>query len=99
MSLLAVSGLSKRFGGVAANLAIAFDVAPGELVGVIARNGAGTATEFDLITGFTAPEAGDEGYDGRAVTGMRADEISRLGVARTCQKLRPFAEMTVLDNV
>ena len=99
MSLLAVRGLSKRFGGVAANRDISFDVAPGELVGIIGPNGAGKSTLFDLITGFTPPDAGEIRYDGRRIVGMRADEISRLGVARTFQKLRPFAEMTVLDNV
>jgi branched-chain amino acid transport system ATP-binding protein len=99
VTVLAVRGLSKRFGGVAANRNVSFDVAPGELVGIIGPNGAGKSTLFDLITGFTRPDAGDVRYDGRTITGMRPDEISRLGVARTFQKLRPFAEMTVLDNV
>ncbi len=99
MSLLAVAGLSKRFGGVAANRDVSFDVAPGELVGIIGPNGAGKSTLFDLITGFTPPDAGEVRLDGRRITGLRPDEISRLGVARTFQKLRPFGEMTVLDNV
>jgi branched-chain amino acid transport system ATP-binding protein len=99
VSLLAVAGLSKRFGGVAANRDVSFDVAPGELVGIIGPNGAGKSTLFDLITGFTPPDAGEVRLDGRRITGLRPDEISRLGVARTFQKLRPFGEMTVLDNV
>jgi branched-chain amino acid transport system ATP-binding protein len=99
VSLLSVAGLSKRFGGVAANRDVSFDVAPGELVGIIGPNGAGKSTLFDLITGFTPPDTGEVRFDGRLITGLRPDEISRLGVARTFQKLRPFGEMTVLDNV
>jgi branched-chain amino acid transport system ATP-binding protein len=99
MTLLAVRGLTKRFGGLVANRDISFDVRPGELVGIIGPNGAGKSTLFDLITGFTRPDAGRVHLDGRDVTGLRPDEISRLGVARTFQKLRPFAGMTVLENV
>jgi branched-chain amino acid transport system ATP-binding protein len=99
VTLLSVAGLSKRFGGVAANRDVSFDVAPGELVGIIGPNGAGKSTLFDLITGFTPPDTGEVRFDGRLITGLRPDEISRLGVARTFQKLRPFGEMTVLDNV
>jgi len=99
MSLLSVAGVTKRFGGVMANREISFEVAPGELVGVIGPNGAGKSTLFDVITGFQRPEAGRIRLDGRDVTGLRPDRISHLGVARTFQKLRPFAGMTVIENV
>ena len=99
MSLLAVRGLTKRFGGVIANRDVAFDVAPGELVGIIGPNGAGKSTLFDLITGFAKPDAGDVMLDGASIVQRRPDEISRLGVARTFQKLKPFADMTALENV
>jgi branched-chain amino acid transport system ATP-binding protein len=99
MSLLSVAGVTKRFGGVVANREVSFDVAPGELVGVIGPNGAGKSTLFDLITGFQRPDAGRVSLDGRDVTGLRPDRISHLGVARTFQKLKPFAGMTVLENV
>ncbi len=99
MSLLSVAGVTKRFGGVVANREISFEVAPGELVGVIGPNGAGKSTLFDLITGFQRPDAGRVTLDGRDVTGFRPDRISHLGVARTFQKLRPFAGMTVIENV
>ncbi|HXG04724.1 MAG TPA: ATP-binding cassette domain-containing protein, partial [Candidatus Binatia bacterium] len=99
MTLLAVRGLTKRFGGLVANRDISFDVRPGELVGIIGPNGAGKSTLFDLVTGFTRPDAGRVHLDGRDVTGLRPDQICRLGVARTFQKLRPFAGMTVLENV
>ncbi len=99
MSLLTVTGLTKRFGGVVANRDVAFDVRPGELVGVIGPNGAGKSTLFDLLTGFARPDAGDVRLDGRSLLGLRPDEIARLGVARTFQKLRPFPGMTVVENV
>jgi branched-chain amino acid transport system ATP-binding protein len=99
MTGLSVRGLTKQFGGVIANRDISFDVRPGELVGVIGPNGAGKSTLFDLITGFTRPDAGEVRLDDRPLTGLRPDQISRLGVARTFQKLRPFAGMTVLENV
>jgi branched-chain amino acid transport system ATP-binding protein len=99
MSLLSVAGVTKRFGGVVANRGVSFDVAPGELVGLIGPNGAGKSTLFDLITGFQRPDAGHVVLDGRDVTGFRPDRISHLGVARTFQKLRPFAGMTAIENV
>ena len=99
MSLLSVAGVTKRFGGVVANREVSFEVAPGELVGVIGPNGAGKSTLFDLITGFQRPDAGRVILGGRDVTGFRPDRISHLGVARTFQKLRPFAGMTVIENV
>jgi branched-chain amino acid transport system ATP-binding protein len=98
-ALLAVAGLTRRFGGVVANRDISFAVRPGELVGVIGPNGAGKSTLFDLITGFTRPDAGRVTLDGHDVTGLRPDQICRLGVGRTFQKLRPFHEMTALENV
>ena len=99
MSFLSVAGVTKRFGGVVANREVSFDVAPGELVGLIGPNGAGKSTLFDLITGFLRPDTGRVIMDGRDVTGFRPDRISHLGVARTFQKLRPFAGMTVIENV
>jgi branched-chain amino acid transport system ATP-binding protein len=99
MTLLAVSGLTKRFGGIVANRDISFQVRPGELVGVIGPNGSGKSTLFDLITGVTRPDAGRVALDGRDITSLRPDQICRLGVARTFQKLRPFHQMTALENV
>jgi branched-chain amino acid transport system ATP-binding protein len=99
MSLLDVSRLTKRFGGLVANRDVSFAVAPGELVGVIGPNGAGKSTLFDVVTGFQRPDAGTVRLDGDDVTHRRPDEISRRGVARTFQKLRPFAGMTALENV
>ncbi len=99
MSLLRVAGITKRFGGVVANQNISFGVAPGELVGIIGPNGAGKSTLFDLITGVARPDAGEVRLEERRLTGLRPDQVSRLGVGRTFQKLRPFQGMTVLENV
>jgi len=97
--LLAVTGLTKRFGGVVANRDVSFAIRAGELVGVIGPNGAGKSTLFDLLTGVTRPDAGTVRIDGRDTTRLRPDEICRLGVGRTFQKLRPFHDMTALENV
>ena len=99
MSMLTVSGVTKRFGGVTANREVSFEVAPGELVGIIGPNGSGKSTLFEIISGFYHPDAGEVSLDGRRLTGLSPDHVCRLGVARTFQKLRPFAGMSVLDNV
>ena len=99
MSLLSVSGITKRFGGVVANQNISFQVAPGELVGIIGPNGAGKSTLFDVVAGTERPDAGEVRLEERRLTGLRPDQVSRLGVGRTFQKLRPFQGMTVLENV
>ncbi len=99
MSFLSVDGISKHFGGVAANRDISFEVGQGELVGVIGPNGAGKSTLFEIITGFCRPDAGEVRLDAVRLTGLSPDRVCRLGVARTFQKLRPFSGMTVLDNV
>ncbi len=98
-AFLEVRGLTKRFGGIVANRDISFAVRAGELVGVIGPNGAGKSTLFDLLTGFTRPDAGTVRIDGRETTRLRPDEVCRLGVGRTFQKLRPFHDMTTLENV
>jgi branched-chain amino acid transport system ATP-binding protein len=97
--LLDVQGLTKRYGGLTANAHITFDVNEGEIVGIIGPNGAGKSTLFDLITGFQPPTAGRVFLDGRDITGLRPDRIGRLGLARTFQKLKPFVDLTVTENV
>jgi branched-chain amino acid transport system ATP-binding protein len=97
--LLDVRHVTKQFGGVVANRDISFRVAPRELVGIIGPNGAGKSTLFDVLTGFARPEAGEVLLDGERITALRPDEISRRGVGRTFQKLKPFGHMTALENV
>jgi branched-chain amino acid transport system ATP-binding protein len=97
--LLAVEGITKRFGGLVANHRIGFSVEPGRIVGLIGPNGAGKSTLFDVITGYYRPEAGEVLFDGHRLVGKRPDQINRLGIGRTFQKLRPFHGMTLLENV
>jgi branched-chain amino acid transport system ATP-binding protein len=99
MSLLSVAGVTKRFGGITANRDISFDVAAGELIGIIGPNGSGKSTLFEIISGFYRPDAGEVRLDGGRLTGLSPDRVCRLGVARTFQKLRPFAGLTAVDNV
>ena len=70
MSLLSVSGITKRFGGITANRDISFDVAPGELVGIIGPNGSGKSTLFEVISGFYRPDAGEVRLHGGRLTGL-----------------------------
>ena len=97
--LLDVRGVTKRYGGLVANSNISFQVGYGELVGIIGPNGAGKSTLFDLVTGFQPADEGQVLLEGESVTRLRPDEISRRGVARTFQKLKPFTQMTVVENV
>ncbi len=98
-TLLDVRGVTKRYGGLVANSNISFQVGYGELVGIIGPNGAGKSTLFDLVTGFQPADEGQVLLEGESVTRLRPDEISRRGVARTFQKLKPFTQMTVVENV
>ena len=97
--MLEVSDLTKNFGGLVANDAITFTVGVGEILGVIGPNGAGKSTLFELITGFVRPDAGAIRLDGSSLLALRTDQINRLGIARTFQKLRPFQKMSVEENV
>lgn len=97
--LLDVKGLTKRYGGLTANSEITFDVNEGEILGIIGPNGAGKSTLFDLITNFQSPDEGQVFLGGEDITRMRPDLISAKGVARTFQKLKPFPDLTVTENV
>jgi branched-chain amino acid transport system ATP-binding protein len=97
--MLEVESLTRRYGGLIANDAISFRVEAGEILGVIGPNGAGKSTLFELISGFERPDAGDVRFQGRSIVGLRPDRINRLGIVRTFQKLKPFAQMTVEENV
>ena len=99
MAMLEVEGLTKQFGGVIANNEISFSVQEGEILGLIGPNGAGKSTLFELLTGFHAPDRGTMRFQGRSIVGLRPDRINRLGIARTFQKLKPFQQMTVVENV
>jgi ABC-type branched-subunit amino acid transport system ATPase component len=97
--LLKVRDLSKNFGGVRAVVDVSFDLMPGELLGVIGPNGSGKTTLVNLITGFIKPDAGSVVYKGQDITGWMPYRIARLGIARTFQMVRPFAELPAFKNL
>ena len=99
MKILTVENLSKSFGGIHANRDISFEVEEGSILGVIGPNGAGKSTLFDLITGFTKADTGKVKFFDKDIFGISPDKISNLGVGRTFQKLKPFADQTLLENV
>ena len=97
--LLEVRGVTKRFAGLVANEDVSFSVAEGEIVSIIGPNGAGKSTLFGCVTGFHRPSAGRVFYGGQEITGLKADRICRLGIARTFQIVQVIGDMTVLENV
>jgi branched-chain amino acid transport system ATP-binding protein len=99
MTLLAVDALVKSFAGVVAVDHVSFTVGEGEFVGIMGANGAGKTTLFSVIAGNLRANDGSITFDGQRIDGLRPDQISRRGVARTFQIVRPFGNMTVLENV
>ncbi|HEY0419706.1 MAG TPA: ABC transporter ATP-binding protein [Acetobacteraceae bacterium] len=99
MPQLQIQGLTRRFGGLTAVNGIDLTFAEGELLSVIGPNGAGKTTLFNLITGHDAPDAGGIVFEGRAIGGFAPERIAGLGLARTFQHGRVFANLSVRDNV
>ena len=99
MKILSVENLSRSFGGIKANDDISFNVDQGSILGIIGPNGAGKSTLFDLITGYTEADSGKVEFFEKNIFGLSPDKISNLGVGRTFQKLKPFADQTLLENV
>jgi len=99
MKILSVENLSRSFGGIKANDNISFELDEGNILGIIGPNGAGKSTLFDLITGYTKADTGKVKFFEKNIFGLSPDKISNLGVGRTFQKLKPFADQTLLENV
>ena len=97
--LLELTAVTKRFGGLLAVRGVDLQVQAEDLVGIIGPNGAGKTTLFNVISGFSAPETGRVRVDGHDVTGLPTHRIARLGVCRTFQLVKPFGNLSVLDNV
>jgi branched-chain amino acid transport system ATP-binding protein len=97
--ILEVDKLTKYFGGLAAVNDVSFEVHQGQIFGVIGPNGAGKTTLFSLITGAVKPSSGKVRNRGDDITGVRPFKLVKAGLARTHQIVRPFREMTVLENV
>jgi branched-chain amino acid transport system ATP-binding protein len=98
-TILDIQHVSKFFGGLAANADVTFSMEEGMIMGLIGPNGAGKTTLFNCITGYYPPSRGDVLFQGRRINGLEPDRVCLLGMARTWQKVRPLAKMTVLDNV
>jgi branched-chain amino acid transport system ATP-binding protein len=96
---LAISGVSKHFGGVHAVENVTLSVPRGGLVSIIGPNGAGKTSLLNMISGFYRPDAGSIVFEGEDITGKRPSQIAALGIARTFQNIALFGGMTVLDNI
>lgn len=97
--LIDVRNLTINFGGLVAVNNVSMHLGKGEILGLIGTNGAGKTTLFNMIAGALKPTAGSIYYRGHNITGKRPDTICKLGVARTYQIVKPFAALTVLENV
>jgi branched-chain amino acid transport system ATP-binding protein len=98
-TLLRVRNVSKSFRGLRAVVNVSFEVEENAIVAVIGPNGAGKTTLFNMVAGVFPADAGEISFSGKEVTGLRPDQICALGVGRTFQIVKPFAGLSVLDNV
>jgi ABC-type branched-subunit amino acid transport system ATPase component len=97
--VLSLRGVTKRFGGLEAVSDVGFDVHAGDILFLIGPNGAGKTTLFNLITGFSRPDAGTISFLGKSLVRVAPYEATRLGIGRTFQIVRPLGGLTVLENV
>jgi branched-chain amino acid transport system ATP-binding protein len=98
-TILQVSGVSKRFGGLQALSDVGITITKGQVYGLIGPNGAGKTTFFNVLTGLYAPDSGSFELGGKPYKPTAVHEVAKAGIARTFQNIRLFAEMTALENV
>jgi branched-chain amino acid transport system ATP-binding protein len=98
-TLLQVANVTKTFGGLHAVFQVSFHIKAGEIIGLIGPNGAGKTTLFNVISGFYAPNHGHIHFNGRNISGKPPYHLATLGIGRTFQVVKPFAGLTVLENV
>lgn len=98
-SILSVSEVRKRFGGLMALNKVSFELPSGAIMGLMGPNGAGKTTLVNVICGFYKPDSGTVKFQGRDITGIPPHKVCRLGIARTYQIPQPFGELTALQNV
>ena len=98
-ALLEVVGLSKSFSGLRALENVSFLVPEGSIIGLIGPNGAGKTTCFNVIAGVTQADAGEVRLAGTRIDGWRPDQVCRAGIGRTFQLVKPFAGLSVMENV
>jgi branched-chain amino acid transport system ATP-binding protein len=99
VALLELRSVTKSFRGLRAVHDASLEVNEGNIVGLIGPNGAGKTTVFNLIAGVFGPDSGDISFMGKPIQGLRPDEVCAAGIGRTFQIVKPFAGLTVLDNV
>src|ERR1700759_1844601 len=99
MSALELAGVSKHFRGLAAVSEVSLAVEAGHIVALIGPNGAGKTTLFNLIAGVYRPDAGEIRYRGARLDGLRPDQVCAVGLGRTFPLVKPFAGLSVLENV
>lgn len=99
MDILQARRVTKLFGGLAAVSVVSFDLRQGEILGLIGPNGSGKTTLVNVITGTLPYSGGDVVYRGRSIRGLPPYEIGRLGLSRTFQVVKPFRNLTVVQNV
>ena len=99
MSLLEVSGISKRFGGLQAVDSVGFELEPGEVLGLIGPNGSGKSTTLSLLMGVVKPDRGSVRINGENVAGWKTHRIAKRGIAMVFQHSRPLPRQTVLENI
>jgi len=97
--ILTASKVTKRFGGLVAVNKVDFQIPEKSIVSIIGPNGAGKTTFFNCITGFGKPDEGDIVFEGTSIQKLRPDQITKLGISRTYQNIRLFADMTALENI
>ena len=99
MSILKVTALNKRFGGLTAISELSFELGQGKILGLIGPNGAGKTSLFNCLSGFHAPDSGEMMFSGKSLAGMQPYQVCQAGLARTFQIVKPFLTISVLDNV
>jgi len=99
MNVLEIENVTKRFGGLVAINRLDIDVKESSISSIIGPNGAGKTTLFNCITGFYKPEEGDISFYGKSLRKLPPDKITSLGISRTYQNIRLFANMTTLENI
>jgi branched-chain amino acid transport system ATP-binding protein len=97
--LVSLRGLTRRFGGLTAVNGLSFDVAEGEVIGLLGPNGSGKTTALNMISGALKPSAGEISLRGEVIGGLSPHRVARKGVARTFQLVRILPSLTVIDNV
>src|SRR5919198_2533261 len=98
-ALLQATRVTKRFGGLVAVNNVDFTLEERSISSLIGPNGAGKTTFFNMLAGLYTPTSGDIRFDGRPLVGLKPHTITRMGIARTFQNIRLFANMSALDNV